>query len=48
MKIIFLDFDGVINNSKCWTPEAHWRQEDPQGRIRIPTAPEWSSRTSEA
>lgn len=40
MNIIFLDFDGVINNSKCWTPEAHWRQEDVQGRIRIPTAPE--------
>lgn len=44
MKIIFLDFDGVINNSKCWSASINAVTNAAPGTVPIPVAPECMER----
>lgn len=44
MKIIFLDFDGVINNSRCWAADFQGIRAAEPGCVPIPIAPECMER----
>ena len=38
MKVVFLDIDGVLNNSSTYSNDAPWRHEDGE-RLRVPVDP---------